>query len=253
MFFRPGFWPTQALAPSWARTWTQLCEALPSQCSICQRWPSERICRDCTARWAGAQCRCQRCALPLAGGALECGACLRAPPAFDAALAAVDYGYPWSALLMQFKFQQDPGAARALAQLLAHTPGAAAALATATLIVPVPLSHERLRERGFNQAALLAQALARRPGTAACATQLLQRTRHAPAQSGLRRGQRLGNLRGAFQVPTQRRSQVQGQRVLLVDDILTTGATLDAAAQALRQAGAIHICAMVVARTLRAR
>ncbi len=243
MFFRPGFWLEQTLA--------QARQALPSQCSICHSWPSQRICHDCAARWAGAQARCRHCALPLAGDALECGACLRAPPAFDAALAAVDYGYPWSALLMQFKFQQDPGAAHALAQLLARAPGVAAALAAATLIVPVPLSRERLRERGFNQAVLLARALARRPGAPACATELLQRTRHTPAQSGLQRAQRLGNLRGVFEVPAQRRSQVQGQKVILMDDILTTGATLDAAAQALRQAGAIHICAMVVARTLR--
>lgn len=243
MFFRPGFWLARATA--------QAREALPSQCSICQCWPSRRICHDCSARWAGEQSRCRRCALPLAGGALECGACLRAPPAFDAAIAAVDYGYPWSALLMQFKFQQDPGAAHALAQLLARAPGAADALASATLLVPVPLSRERLRERGFNQAALLAGALAPRPGAPPCATGLLQRTRHTPAQSGLQRAQRLANLRGAFEVAPQHRPHVQGQRVVLVDDILTTGATLDAAAQALRQAGAIHICAMVVARTLR--
>lgn len=240
MFFHPGFWLEQARA------------ALPSQCSICHSWPSQRICGDCATRWAGAQARCRRCALPLTGAALECGACLRAPPAFDAAVAAVNYGYPWSALLMQFKFQQDPGAAHALAQLLARAPGAAQALAAATLIVPVPLSRERLRERGFNQAALLARALARSQGAPACATELLQRARHTPAQSGLQRAQRLGNLRGAFSVPPQRSAQARGQRVLLVDDILTTGATLDAAAQALRQAGAIHICAMVVARTLRA-
>ena len=243
MFFRPGFWLGQAL--------TQLREALPSQCSICGRWPGQRICRGCVARWATQQARCQRCALPLTGGAQECGACLRAPPAFDSAWAAVDYGYPWSMLLAQFKFQQDPGAAHALAQLLACTPGVAAALASASLIVPIPLSVERLRERGFNQAALLGQILARLPGSPDCASQLLLRCRHTPAQSSLPRGQRLGNLRGAFLVPPARAAQIAGQRLVLVDDIMTTGATLDAAAQALRQAGAIHICAMVVARTVR--
>ena len=241
MFFRPGPWLTQGLV--------QLQQALPSECGICGRWPSQRVCGDCATRWAGELLRCRRCALPLAGGATECGACLRSPPAFDAAWAAVDYGYPWSLLLAQLKFQQDPGAALALAQLLARVPGVAAALASARCLVPVPLSDERLRERGFNQAALLAAALARLRQAPGCANQLLVRTRHTPAQSGLQRAQRLRNLRAAFEVPPQQAARIAGQRVVLVDDIMTTGATLDAAAQALRVAGATHICAMVVART----
>lgn len=242
MFFRPGSWLAQ------------LQQALPSECGICGRWPSQRVCADCLARWAGSTPRCRRCALPLAGGALECGACLRAAPAFDAAWAGVEYGYPWSLLLTQFKFQQDPGAAQALAQLLARVPGVADALRSARWIVPVPLSAERLRERGFNQAALLARALARLPQVSlpqahAAVRPLLQRTHHTPAQSGLHRAQRLRNLRGAFAVPASQAACLAGQRVVLVDDIMTTGATLDAAAQALRRAGAAHICAMVVART----
>ena len=239
MFIRPGAWLLQGLA--------QLQQALPSQCAICARWPGKRICGDCAARWAGVQPRCRHCALPLAG-ATECGACLRAPPAFDAAWAAVDYGYPWSSLLAQLKFQQDPGAAHALAQLLAQVPGVAAALAAARWIVPVPLSAQRLRERGFNQSALLARVLARQPRAGDCAN-LLVRTRHTAAQSGLQREPRLRNLRGAFEVPARCAALLAGQRVVLVDDIMTTGATLEAAAQALRRAGAIHICAMVVART----
>ncbi len=242
MFFRPGTWLLQGLA--------QARQALPSECGICGRWPSQRVCGDCAAHWAEVQPRCRHCALALPGGASECGACLRAPPAFDAAWAAVDYGYPWSLLLAQLKFQQDPGAAWALAQLLARVPGVAAALASARWIIPVPLSAERLRERGFNQAALLASALARTPNAGDCA-HLLVRTRHTPAQSGLDRDLRLRNLRGAFEVPARQTARIAGRRVVLVDDIMTTGATLDAAAQALRRAGAIHICAMVVARTQR--
>lgn len=134
--------------------------------------------------------------------------------------------------------------------MLARVPGVQAALASARWIVPVPLSARRLRERGFNQAALLAAALARSPAAGECA-QLLERTRHTPAQSGLHRELRLRNLRAAFSVPQRHAGKIAGQRVVLVDDIMTTGATLDAAAQALRRAGAIHICAMVVARTQR--
>jgi len=229
----------------------RLRQALPSECGICGRWPVQRVCGDCLARWAEELPRCRRCALPLAGGAAECGACLRAPPAFDTAWAAVDYGYPWSALLTQFKFHGDPGAAQALALLLARCPGAVAALASAALIVPVPLSDTRLRERGFNQAALLAQALARLPQAPPCARDLLVRMHDTPAQSGLPRSERLRNLRGAFSVPQQHAGRVAGRRVVLVDDIMTTGATLDAAARALRRAGARHICAIMVARTPR--
>src|SRR5690606_3050878 len=122
-------------------------------------------------------------------------------------------------------------------------PGAVAALAAATLIVPVPLSRERLRERGFNQAALLAQALAGLAQSPPCARELLLRTRDTPAQSRLPRGERLHHLRGVFSVPPQRVAEVAGRHVVLVDDIMTTGATLEAAAQALRRAGARHICA----------
>lgn len=244
MFYRPAPWLLHGLA--------RLRQALPSECGVCGRWPAQRVCGDCLERCAAGQPRCRRCALPLAGGALECGACLRAPPAFDAAWAAVDYGYPWSALLTQLKFHSDPGAAQALVQLLARCPGAMAALASSTLIVPVPLSRERLRERGFNQAALLAQALARLPQSPPCARGLLLRTRDTPAQSRLTRSERLHNLRGVFSVAPERVARVAGRRVVLVDDIMTTGATLDAAAQALRRAGARHINTIIVARTPRA-
>ncbi|QKV52051.1 ComF family protein [Comamonas antarctica] len=237
MFFRPGSWLAH------------LQQRLPSECAICGRWPGQRVCADCLARWAARTPRCRRCALPLAGGALECGACLRTAPAFDGAWAGVEYGYPWTLLLTQFKFQQDPGAAQALAQLLGRVPGVADALQSARWIVPVPLSPARLRERGFNQAALLARALARLQPAPCAVGLLLERIHHAPAQSGLQRAQRLRNLRGAFAVPGAQAARLAGQRVVLVDDIMTTGATLDAAAQALRRAGAAHICAMVVART----
>ena len=160
-------------------------------------------------------------------------------------MAAVDYAYPWAGALAEFKFRGDPGWAGALAGLLRCAPGLDAALDDADCVLPVPLSTERLRERGFNQSALLARRLA---GPKADSGTLL-RLRATEAQSGLPRAQRLRNLRGAFAVEPGRIAAVAGKRVLLVDDVMTTGATLQAATEALRAAGAAHVAAAVLART----
>lgn len=183
--------------------------------------------------------------MPLPGSVQQCGACLRQPPPLDCCMAAVDYGYPWAHAIAQFKFQGDPGWASALAALLHRTPQATQALAAADWVLPIPLSRQRLQERGFNQALLLARQLAPDKSSAA----LLLRLQHTRAQSRLTRTQRLHNLDDAFAVEPLQLAHLQGKKIVLVDDVMTTGATLHTAALALRQAGAQHITAMVVART----
>ena len=218
---------------------------LPSQCAVCHAWPAQRLCAACCARFAPRLARCATCACVVHGGVAQCGQCLLHPPPLDACLAAVDYGYPWSQLLAQFKFQDDPGWATALAALMRQTPGAQELLEQADWVLPVPLAPGRLRHRGYNQALLLARHFAPRKTDAT----LLLRTRHTPAQSELTRAERLRNVRGAFAVEPLRAHELRDRRVVLVDDVMTSGASLHAASLALRQAGAAHITALVFART----
>ena len=218
---------------------------IPSQCAVCHAWPSQRVCNACAARFAQPAARCQRCALRVPDGVAVCGACTLHPPLFDACIAAVDYAYPWADILGDFKFRGDAGWAATLATLMRSTPWIEPALEAADRVLPVPLSSDRLHERGFNQSALLARQLA---GAKADPRTLL-RIHATEAQSGLPRAQRLRNLHGAFAVEPARAAGLQGQRVVLLDDVMTTGATLHAATQALREAGAAHVTAVVLART----
>lgn len=197
------------------------------------------------ARFAQPQQRCTTCALQVPEGVERCGACLRAPPLLDLCLAAVDYGYPWAHAIAQFKFQGDAGWANTLAELVRQTPGAAGALAAADWVMPVPLARDRLRERGFNQALQLARQLAPHQTQALW----LVRLRSTPVQHTLPRAQRLRNLENAFAVEPLHQPKMAGSRVVLVDDVMTTGATFHAAAAVLRTAGVLHLTALCVART----
>jgi ComF family protein len=222
-----------------------LAAALPGQCAVCRAWPAQPVCEACVARFAQPRPRCRRCALPVPESVSECGRCLAAPPPLDACHAAVSYEYPWSALVAQYKFGGQAGWAHGFATLMRSAPWVEPAVEAADLVLPMPLSRERLAERGFNQALLLARALAARKTDSA----LLLRVRHTPAQTALDRQGRLGNVAGAFAVEPLRAAQLKGKRVVLIDDVMTSGASLFTAAQALRQAGAAHITGLVLART----
>jgi len=239
---------------------------LASQCAVCHSWPAEPVCQPCLARFMPGQPCCTVCALPLVqrlpvdlptdltrAAPLVCASCMRQRPPMDATLAAVPYAYPWSALIGRYKFGEQPGWAGFFAGLLLQTPGVAQALDELDAqdwLIPLPLSAERLQTRGFNQAWELASALARQSRTRAQAdARLLLRPKHTRAQSQLGREARLANVRGAFHVDPLRATELQGRRVVLVDDVMTSGASLFAAAQALRDAGAAHITAVVLART----
>ena len=173
-----------------------------------------------------------------------CSACRLRPPPLDHCLAAVAWGWPWNDFIVRFKFGRDPGWARPLAALFAAIDDVTAALGEIDLLLPVPLSSQRLRARGFNQSLLLARRLARSKTEA----NLLRRVRDSAPQATLDRAARRTNLRGAFEIDPSRICSIQGRHVALVDDVMTTGTTLFEAAAVLRQAGATRVTALVLAR-----
>ena len=216
---------------------------IPSQCAICKAWPSHAICDACVAAFGRPVPRCQQCA---AESALQiCRTCLQNPPMLNACWAAISYNWPWVPLIAQFKFQSQPGWARHFALLMHSTPFVADAIEQAHVLIPIPLSFKRLSERGFNQSLVLSQQLSREKTHSSS----LLRMRNTLAQSSLSRNERLTNLKGAFAVAPFMAAKLRGQRILLVDDVMTSGATLNAAAEVLKQAGAAHVSALVFART----
>jgi len=192
--------------------------------------------------------RCRTCAASLPGAVPQCGACLRQPPPLAAVFSAVDYDYPWANMVRDFKFHADIAWARSFARMMRSIPWVDPALEAADWIVPMPLSKQRLLERGFNQSAVLAAALEAGPGSKV-RHDVLVRIRDTAAQSSLPRRERHANVAQAFAVHPDWFTALCGKKVVLVDDVMTTGASLQAAARALTQAGAGHIVALVFART----
>ena len=247
--------------------------SLASQCAVCRSWPTRQVCAACTSRFTPQVLRCWTCAIALPLGLVAtkadtasatdgvnqadsnrlCVDCLRQPPATDLTLVAVDYSYPWSGLILRFKFGATPGWAAFFSQLLLRSPVLKQVLAeldSSDFIVPMPLSAQRLKERGFNQAWELARALAKQSQSrATCHASLLLRLRHGVPQASLERQARFVNLKGVFQVDPLLHPKLSGRRVLLVDDVMTTGASLFNAAQALKAGGAAQVIAVAFART----
>jgi ComF family protein len=224
-----------------------LCRALPVRCLVCTG-PGEAdldLCAACRRALPENQHACPRCALPLPPLPLPgdglCGHCLRQPSPLQATRATFVYAAPVDGLVLRYKFHQDLAAGRLLARLMARI------LATAEspqALVPIPLHPRRLRQRGYDQALELARPLARTLRLPLHAG-LLRRVRATLPQSELDADARRANLRDAFQA---RCHGTPPAHVALVDDVMTTGATLQAAALALRRAGVARVDAWVCAR-----
>ena len=228
---------------------------LPPQCLSCRAIVAEpgTLCGACFAkvRFLSAPW-CAACGMPFAfdpGGAeVLCGACIRRRPAYDRARAVFRYDDSSRGLILAFKHGDRIDAAPAYARWLARA--GAELIDGADLIAPVPLHWTRLFHRRYNQSALLANALARLTGRAA-APDLLRRRRRTLSQGGLGRAERIRNVRGAFAVRAASRAAIEGKRILLIDDVLTTGATVDGCATALRKAGASAVDVLTLARVAR--
>lgn len=197
------------------------------------------MCEPCLADlpWL-PKARCPVCALPGPGSA-SCGHCLKEAPAFTRTHAVFSYGFPVDRLIQRLKYQENLMLAPLLGALLAqHLQNE-----LPDIWLPMPLHARRLKERGFNQAVEIARELAARTGIpmqAGWAT----RVRDTPPQAGLKREARKKNMRGAFAC----HENVAGLHVGIVDDVMTTGSTLDALAEALKASGAKEVSCVVVAR-----
>jgi len=228
--------------------------AWPGQCVLCGDWGPHTVCAHCLRDWAPSCMRCHRCAMPVPGGADapdECSDCESRSPEFDRAVAAVHYAAPWSTLIARLKFQGRSELGVPLGRLLADAVSQqwdARQLPLPDVVLPVPLSARRLTERGFNQSWLIAKACAARLGLP-CAHHVLQRVQHTERLMNMSAEARTLALHHAFEVAPRHVAQVAGRHVALVDDVLTTGATLDAASLALRDAGARTVSVWVVAKT----
>lgn len=224
---------------------------LPSSCALCGIRADAALCGDCEQQFFHARpVRCCQCALPLAtdfGLDTRCGACLHQPPAFDATFVAADYVAPVDQLVLALKFGAQLALAPLFARLLSEVILQDRRHSLPTRLAAVPLGPQRLAARGFNQALEIARPLACSLGITLSA-RLVLRARETDAQALLHPLQRQRNMRDAFRLDAG--ADVRGQHVGIVDDVITTGATLNAMAALLKLHGAARVTNLVFARTL---
>ncbi|QLC21158.1 ComF family protein [Parasphingopyxis sp. CP4] len=217
--------------------------ALPPRCPACGEIVDgdDRFCLDCWMALDHLDQGCTQCGDPLVSlpdAQALCGACMNDPPAFDSMRAAVRYGDVARIVALRLKYGGRVGAARTIAaNLHRHMRDCDDAL-----IVPVPLHRWRLWRRGYNQAALIARALAP-AAPERLSLSALRRTRATPYLRAMGARERAKTVRGAFSINPEQRAQIAGQRLVLVDDVYTSGATVRACAKVLKRAGAreIHV------------
>ncbi|WP_047553258.1 ComF family protein [Methylotenera sp. G11] len=216
---------------------------LKQSCILCasHNGGSIGICHGCLndMPWhTGAHC--PQCAM-LSNGLL-CGNCLNAPPHFDATHALLTYDYPLDRLLQHYKYRESLHLANTFAELWVNKMHPQSAI---DLIIPMPMHATRLKQRGFNQALEIAKVISKKTRTA-LDYQACQRSKLTPPQASLPLKDRIKNIRGVFNCE----KNLHGLNIALVDDVMTSGASLNELAKTLKQAGAAHVECWVIARTL---
>jgi ComF family protein len=224
---------------------------LPSSCALCGAGCIGVVCAPCRAHFCQpATNRCTRCANPLPAASIgncgNCGVCLSYPPSYDATVFAVDYAPPLDHLVLQLKFSARLPLAPWFAELLRDAVLARPDLALPDLLCPVPLGPARLVERGYNQALEIARPLAAALGVP-LHPRLAVRQADTRAQSGISPHERAENIRGAFAIDDP--ELVEGRHVGIVDDVMTSGSTLDELAATFKRFGATRVSNLVFART----
>ncbi len=224
---------------------------LPPHCVVCELQPcaeSVSICAECEADFFSIRSRCDRCAIGVPeapnGAPSTCGRCLASNPNFDATAALADYVSPIDGMVKAVKFRARLDLAEFFGRFLAKRNSAQLVLFGDAVVLPVPMAFERVQQRGFNQSHHIARAFAAAAGVRLVTDRLL-RVRHSPPQQSLALNERRRNVRGAFAVE----GALSGQRVFVVDDVMTSGSTLDEVAHVLKKAGASHVHNLIVART----
>lgn len=247
--FSPASTPYQRVWRAWHGAF--LDALFPPRCAGCSGWSREVFCSECAPRLkrvAAPFCAiCSEPFDPLALAAAHCARCRAKPPAFLAARAVFEFHGPLREAIHRLKYRQKSALAPRLAPFLAQAlqDDPVLCLFQPDCLVPVPLHRARLRKRGFNQSSLLSAELCALSGVPT--RELLLRTRNTAPQVGLKGEARARNVHGAFAM-RQAKIQLSGERVLLVDDVFTTGSTLHEAARVLLQAGASEVCALTLAR-----
>jgi len=226
--------------------------ALPPRCPGCGAVTDEphRFCLGCWSAlsFLGEPC-CARCALPFEygeGAEVICGRCMAEPPAYDRLRAAVAYGDTARAVALKLKYGGRPGVAETMARFIERHLDPS----LEPILAPVPLHRWRIWRRGYNQSALIAGALARRAGLMA-QLDLVERVKATPVLRGMNPRERKAAVRGAFRINPKHKTLLQGKAVILVDDVYTSGATVNACARILRRAGAARVDVLCWARVVR--
>jgi ComF family protein len=232
---------------------SRLAGVLPNACALCGSTGANALCDGCHAQFfSETPPRCRQCAALLPHAAdqpMRCGDCLDHSPAFDATVVAANYAAPVDQLVLALKFGSRLALAPLFAGMLRNAMLGARHDDLPTVLTAVPLGAQRLAERGFNQALEIAKPLSKTLGISVDAG-LLSRTRDTRAQAMLHPDERRQNMRRAFIVPADAIERVRGRHIGVVDDVITTGATLDEIAATLKRFGATRVTNIVFARTV---